>query len=91
MASLSSYRSSIKSIQRGVLRLGVTNLTANATITAVNTAKSIVNYCNQRRDLAANGNQCEAVLTLSGSTSVQIQVTSSGGDAWVSYEVVEYY
>jgi len=91
MASLSSYRTSIKSIQRGVLNLGISNTVRTATITAVNTAKSIVNYCGQRRDLAANGHQCEAVLTLSSSTSVQIQVTSSGGDAWASYEVVEYY
>jgi len=91
MASLSSYRSSIKSIQRGT-----SNWSRTITISAVNTAKSFVSWNGYEILGTASGTNDEySRITLTNSTTLTVSAASGGtGGAYnrkYYWEVVEYY
>ena len=86
----------IKSIQRGVITMstGGSSSTATATITAVNTAKTMLNHCGCIEGYIQGFNEWGSVIIrLTSST----QVTASNNYGWnsyaatVSYEVIEFY
>ena len=88
MASLSSYRSSIKSIQRGtIFHSSVGSVTA--TITSVDTLKA--NLCYLGNDSSANSvSQGSVRIKLTNATTV-LATKMGGSSTATSYEVVEYY
>jgi len=94
MASLSSYRSSIKSIQRGAL--DCINDGQTATISSVNTAKATLHLVGT----STNDDQTDAFGrravywrgTLTNATTVTFNVNLTGAKhTIVSWEVIEYY
>jgi hypothetical protein len=96
MSTLSQFTGGgIKSIQRGTISVSGS---ATATITAVNTAKTIVNYCGCASGRVWSGTDSDisimARIALISSTQItaNTNVTSSFGAApTVSYEVIEYF
>ena len=93
MSTLSQFSGGgIKSIQRGVINVASTSTTA--TITAVNTAKTILNFCG-----CSAGRNTSYVLSdmarIELTNSTQITATRMPGNAspapTVSYEVIEYF
>ena len=95
MANLTSFSSGIKSIQRGTISLFAGSGSATASISAVDTAKSFVNFLGfnvpgastEPFDLSAM-----VRLTLTNSTTVTA-THSSGADytVTVGFEVIEFY
>lgn len=92
MSTLSQFAGGIKSIQRGVMTvtpsagLG----TATATITAVNTSKSVVTLLGTRFTANDYGNiNCRIELT--NSTTVTAQVNAAGAAMEIGWQVVEFY
>jgi len=84
--------SGIKSIQRGTILVLVS--TATATITAVNTAKTILNYCGCSSGWSttyAVANMARIQLTSSTEITATRMPGSSSPDPVVSYEVIEYF
>jgi hypothetical protein len=93
MSTLSQFAAGgIKSIQRGTITVSTT---ATATITAVNTAKTMLNFCGCSSGIlgASSSVALLARIALTSGT----QVTASGLSAFpnytpiVSYEVIEYF
>ena len=93
MSTLSQFAAGgIKSIQRGTISV---NTTAAATITAVNTAKTMLNFCGSQSGYSnyyAQPNGAMIQLT----TSTQVTATAQSlfnlsPAAIVSYEVIEYF
>ena len=93
MSTLSQFAAGgIKSIQRGTISV---NTTAAATITAVNTAKTMLNFCGSQSGYASSyAHSNGAMIQLTSST----QVTATAQNlnflnpaAIVSYEVIEYF
>jgi hypothetical protein len=111
MSTLSQFSGGgIKSIQRGVISFplnGSNNgyvTSSTATISAVNTAKTMLNFCGSasgQQVYGANSNvSIVASVALTNSTTVTatsvlaalyIQYSSSGTPPTVSYEVIEFY
>jgi hypothetical protein len=91
--------STIKSIQRGVISITGTNQTATATITSVDTAKSVVISSGTRQwrqDGWSVSLSPDAYLTLTNSTTVTVtRFYSAGSPSAVQtdmpWQVVEYY
>jgi hypothetical protein len=84
----------IKSIQRGTISITSPNTTATATVTSVNTAKSLLTYLGQTGYYGGTGvdgiSNVRIALTNSTTiTATTFTIPNAGGLA-VSYELVEY-
>jgi len=98
MSTLTQFYSSIKSIQRGTISRASGDTTATATITAVNTSKSFVNFLGATNDATSTSTATEADVTaitvrveLTDSTTVTLTRGSAVlGTVVASYEVVEF-
>ena len=94
MSTLSQFAAGgIKSIQRGTISVVST---ATATITAVNTAKTMLNFCGCSDGYTATAPTfASSSIALTSSTQVTakspIFAYSSPYPAVVSYEVIEYF
>ena len=93
MSTLSQFSGGgIKSIQRGTITVSTT---ATATITAVNTAKTMLNFCGCSNGIS--GDSVSVALLARIALTSSTQVTASGRSAYasyipiVSYEVIEYF
>lgn len=102
MSTLSQFSGGgIKSIQRGTITVptaGGSGSSATATITAVNTAKTILNYCGcasgQKGATSSSNAAVMARIALTSSTQItaSTNVSTGGGTVpTVSYEVIEYF
>lgn len=81
------FGESIKGIQRGTISVATSNSSGTATITAVNTAKSILFNLGIEGDTTRGGR-----LALTNSTTITATVNAAGATALnVSYQIVEYY
>lgn len=86
MSTLSQFSGGgIKSIQRGTISLTPTIASSTATIQAVNTSKTMLNF------VGASGSINSARISLTNSTTVTADGFVSSGTASVGYEVVEFY
>lgn len=93
--------SPIKSVQRGVITLNQLTATNSATISAVNTSKSFVNFLGQGNNYTYSGlDQWQygshfGRLALTNSTTVTATRDMSSGSCMgtltISYEVIEFY
>jgi hypothetical protein len=88
----------IKSIQRGQIQIGANALSATATISAVNTAKTIVNFCGSKSGYYLSGANMWAQTASIALTSInqltatqRISQALSTQNASVSFEVIEYF
>lgn len=85
----------IKSIQRGVIVIvGVANVTATATVSAVNTNKSTLAFLGFSTPNGGNPGQQFSRLALTNATTVtatRAQANTGAQDVSVSWELVEYY
>jgi hypothetical protein len=105
MSTLSQFTGGgIKSIQRGVISFasgggGFYNTTQTATITAVDMAKTMLNFCGSRSGVNNSGGSSAysvaGSIALTSSTVVTASspsvFTSFGAPPSVSYEVIEFY
>ena len=96
MASLSSYRSSIKSIQRGSSTVTIPGNSTAATITSVDTAKSKVSFLGYQfagLALASSDVRSHSSVLLTNSTTVTSSRSANSDNVSniVSWEVIEYY
>ena len=94
MSSLSQFAGGgrIKSIQRGTIM--VVSTAAAATITAVNTAKTMLNFCGCSSGLGGGGAfSIVARIALTSSTQItaNANLNSTNVPTTVSYEVIEYF
>lgn len=93
MANLSSFGSSIKSIQAGTIDITSTSASATATITAVVTAKSFVVFggavCTVGTPTFENTNAHVVLTNTTTVTATRRAPTAS--TTQVSYSVVEFY
>ena len=93
--------SPIKSVQRGVITLNQLTATNSATISAVNTSKSFVNFLGQGNDYIYSGldpwlyGSHFGRLALTNSTTVtatrDMYSERCVGTLTISYEVIEFY
>jgi len=93
MSTLSQFSGGgIKSIQRGTIAVN-NAVTVTATITAVNTAKTILNYCGCKSGLYYGGifTAATAYIRLTSSTQITAAAIANHTVATVSYEVIEYF
>ena len=84
----------VKRIQKGTITIGSSTKTATATITSVNTAKSVVlfsGYSNAFRNNMGYPQQDAIRLELTNATTVTASRVNSGGAITIPYQVVEYY
>lgn len=80
----------IKSIQRGTINLTNTVATGTATITAVDTSKSIVNQTGSQGGNGGSGSW--GTLTLTNGTTVTLDRTGTASNVTnVCFEVIEFY
>lgn len=79
----------IKGIQRGTIT-SLASTTATATITAVNTAKSVLIHMGNH-GTASTPEHSLFSLALTNSTTVTATKGATGVTATVGFEVVEYY
>lgn len=84
----------IKSVQRGTAVILISNTTATATITAVDTTKAFIVF-SSRVDSGTEQDGGRAAVSgyISSSTQVSFQRNASGGstDCTISWMVIEYY
>jgi hypothetical protein len=99
MSTLSQFGfgGGIKSIQRGLISMTATS-TATATISPVNTSKSILYFLGNSTapnsgDISSNSINRMAYLTLTDSTTITASgaPTSTSSGMAVSWQLVEYY
>jgi hypothetical protein len=93
MSTLSQFSGGgIKSIQRGAIAVTGTTI---ATITAVNTAKTILNFCGCTAGRSTTYTGITDMARIQLTSSTQITATRLAGNAnpapTVSYEVIEYF
>lgn len=95
MSTLSQFSGGgIKSIQRGVISAYSTS--ATATITAVNTSKTMLNFCGVTLGYVGGSTPAQsesAYISLTNSTTITVN-NRTGAMAIppvVSYEVIEYF
>lgn len=97
MSTLSQFAPRIKSIQTGTISVttggGGAETTATATITAVDTSKSILYFMGNTSNKHTQTVDTTARVELTNSTTVTAGVWSYGvaRTATVGYQVVEYY
>jgi hypothetical protein len=79
----------VKARGRGIINITSSNLTATATISAVDTAKTELRYLGVATEVAAT----DAHIYLTNTTTITATRKSNGGglNTAVSYEFVEYY
>lgn len=83
----------LRSVQRGSITIAIAATSNTATITAVNTGKTELNWLGQQTD-EANDADGYAKLILTNATTVTANRTGGGGVAGTvtaSYEVVEWF
>jgi hypothetical protein len=82
-------RTAVKARGRGIINITGGNLTATATITAVDTAKTELRYLGCATEVAGT----DAHIYLTNTTTITATRKSNGGglNTAVSYEFVEYY
>lgn len=82
-------RTAVKTRGRGIINITSSNLTATATITAVDTAKTELVYLG----VATETGGTDAHIYLTNTTTITATRKSTGGglSTAVSYEYVEYY
>lgn len=84
----------IKSIQRGTISITNPSTSATATVTSVNTAKSLLTYLGQTGYYSGSStdgvSDIRIVLTNSTTITATVYATSLGVPVIVSYELVEY-
>lgn len=80
------FAQTIKLIQRGVISVPSGSTTATATITAVDTSKSILSNLGRHIDISRGGS-----LTLTNSTTITATCTTGSSNTTISYQLVEYY
>lgn len=91
MSSLTDFvGGGIKSIQRGTISIGSLASSATATITAVNTSKTMLNFLGCYTSTSSDSIYLP-LLTLTNSTTVTASKGATGVSATVSYEVIEFY
>lgn len=81
---------SIKSIQSGIIAITASNTSATATVSAVNTSKSVL-YTLGAGGTSASAGDVAGYLTLTNSTTVTGFRSSTGGSCAISWQLVEYY
>lgn len=80
----------IKSLQRGTITIANASGSNTATVTAVDTSRSFINYLGA--SAAGTGAGDAAVrLVLTNSTTITATRTLTNGEAIVSYELIECY
>lgn len=79
---------SIKLIQRGVINITAGNSSNTATITSVDTTKSLLTYLGGNAGTAADA---AARIDLTNATTITANRTGSTGFGSYGYEIVEYY
>jgi len=91
MSTLSQFSGGgIKSVQRGTITVPSNSSSATATITAVDTSKSMMNYLG----FAGGGVSTYDLwprIALTNSTTVTASRTGASFSSSVSYEVIEFY
>ena len=88
-----SYATSVvKLIQRGTINHSTSGSTVTATITSLDTAKSLCTLLGTRSEESAN-NKLWATVYLTNATTVSVQTASApdSSNARTNFEVVEYY
>jgi hypothetical protein len=98
MSTLSQFfsgSSPIKSIQRGTITIPANATSATATITSVNTSKTMINFLGYNHDTAYTSYSPNIVvprITLTNSTTVTATKGTShfASVTIVSYEVIEF-
>ena len=80
----------IKSIQRGVITITSGQTTATATISSVTTGKTMLNFLGSRRASSSSENH-NCTLTLTNATTVTARRDGTLQDAYVGFEVIEFY
>ena len=82
----------IKSIQRGVISLAGVNLTATATITAVDTSKTELRLLGQDSNVnTANFDYVLAHIVLTNTTTITATRVTGSGTNVISWELTERY
>lgn len=87
----------IKSIQRGEIQIANGATSATATISAVDTAKTIVNFCGSKSGyyLVTSPSYITLTASIALTSSTQLTATtrlsSTTANPSVSYEVIEYF
>jgi hypothetical protein len=84
----SSGGGGIKSVQRGVISFGASDLTATATVSSVNTGKAMLSYLGTTTD--GGNNSYIARIVLTNATTITATRTSSGVNTDVSWELTEF-
>lgn len=84
---------SIKSIQRGTITLSGTSTSGAATISSVDTSKSVLTVLGSSASAAGTALQgAFGRVTLTDATTITVNRTTNGSnDLIVSYQIVEYY
>ena len=91
MSTLTQFTGSgIKSIQRGTISIS-NALSATATITSVNTNKSMVSFLGFTETSTLTDNRGAAYIVLTNATTVTANRLTSSNTTTVSYEVIEFY
>lgn len=81
---------SIKSIQSGIISITASNTSATATVSAVNTSKSVLSTLGSGGTSAGAGDVA-GYLTLTNSTTVTGFRSNTSGSCSISWQLVEYY
>lgn len=89
MSNFSQFASGgIKSIQRGTITIGASNLTAAATITAVDPSKTELRVLGSSTNQA--GNEVHVRLALTNATTLTLTRGLTGGQIITSWELTEW-
>lgn len=93
MATLSSFGSSIKSIQRGTILITSPATSNTATITSVDTTKSELTILGgYQSGTSPSAGLPNAILTLTNSTTLTASIfAAQTPNNTIAYQVVEYY
>lgn len=85
------FGAGVKSVQTGTIVITATNLTNTATISSVNTAKSVVLFGGWTTDNTGGTLTFAPYLTLTNATTVTATRSNTSNTTTVSYTVLEFY
>lgn len=85
------FGAGVKSVQTGTIVITATNLTNTATISSVNTAKSVVLFGGWTTDNNSGTLVFAPYLTLTNATTVTATRSNTSNTTTVSYTVLEFY
>ena len=85
------FGAGVKSVQTGTIVITATNLTNTATISSVNTAKSVVLFGGWTTDNTSGTLVFAPYLTLTNATTVTATRSTISNTTTVSYTVLEFY